>query len=327
MTTAYDRLSQIIPEDQALANKALAVSMLQITGIASLTLAQFANAVAAVQTTANLPLVSALSSPLSPSAENVILSTIGTGTGQNGTVTINDLLGTAAGYVSANALTNSANVINSMTILGNVSNANSLIGIYSYMDATVNGFFGDPVAGPIIILDGPANGIYDNANFAFEGESPNANANITGGIGLLAAASSEIASVVSADPSDTATLNSYFEAIINQLILEQQTQAKANLTFSELTPNSTSSIYGLVFSLPSYGQDTVVGGMASYIQSVANLENLGGQSIVAVMREGQTNLNANGLSTTSSVPDNFIPPLAQANLIPATYPYPLPPTY
>ena len=325
--TAYDRLSQIIPEDQALANKALAVSMLGITGISSLSLPQFANAVANVQTTANLPLVSALTSAVSPAAANVILSTIGTGTGQNGTVTIYDILGTAAGYVSANALTNSATIINSMPVLGNAGDANSLVGIYTFMEYTVNGTFGDPVAGPIIIIDGPAAGTYANASSAFSGEGGNANANVTGGIGLLSAASSAVANVVSADPTDAATLNSYWEAMINQLILEKQTQAKANLDFTQLTPNDTSSIYGLVFALPDYGQQTQTGGMASFIQSVANLNNLGGQSVVATMREGQTKLTGTGIGTNTAVPDNAIPPIPQANLIPATYPYPLPPTY
>ena len=313
MTTAYDRLSTIIPPDQALANKALSVSLLGITGIQALSLPQFANAVAKVQTTAGLPLVSALTEPVSNATVSIILSSVGTGTGQNGTVTIEDILGTAGGYVSANALTNSATVINSMPVLGVPGNPASLVGIYTYMSETVNGTFGDPLTGPVTIPDGPAAGSYGNANDAFN-------------TALLPAAYAEVANVVSADPTDVAALNSYWTAIINQLIAEQQNQAKANLNFTQLTPNSTSSIYGLVFSLPNYGQDNVVGGMAQFMQSVANLSDLGGQAIVAAMREGQTNLNGTGLSTNASVPDNPIPPIPPAPLIPAQYPYPLPPT-
>jgi hypothetical protein len=50
VNTPLDQLSQMIPPDQALANKALAVSMLQITNISTLSLPAFATVVANVQT-------------------------------------------------------------------------------------------------------------------------------------------------------------------------------------------------------------------------------------------------------------------------------------
>jgi hypothetical protein len=109
---------------------------------------------------------------------------------------------------------------------------------------------------------------------------------------------------------------------MSQLTLEQSTQTKANLDFALLTPNSTSSIYSLTFSLPSYGQDTTVGGTASFMQGVANVNNLTGQTIIAVMRQGQTNLNSTGISSNAQVPDNPNPPIPQAPLIPAQPTYP-----
>jgi len=57
---AYDRLSQIVPADQALAAKALATSLQQITGISTMTLPVLANAVINLKTTNNLDQISAL---------------------------------------------------------------------------------------------------------------------------------------------------------------------------------------------------------------------------------------------------------------------------
>jgi len=166
-----DRLKQIIPQDQALANKALAVSLQGITGIGSLTLSRLASAAAKVQTTAGLPLVAAQTNAVSSSAVNSILNSVGTGTGQNGTVQLNDILGTAVGYISANVLTNAVVTFSTM-------NLTALINVYSTMANTVNGDYGDPVTGPVVIPTGVANGTYSNATTAFNGEAAG---NVTGG--------------------------------------------------------------------------------------------------------------------------------------------------
>ena len=321
MTTALDRLSQIIPQDQAIANKALSVSMLGITGISNMSLSQFANAVANVQTTVGLPLISAQKEAVSPASVNVILTNSGTGTGQNGTITIENILGTAVGAISANALTNAVSTFSTMNLTG-------LVSVYNEMSNTVNGVYGDPISGPITIPTGLANGTYNNANFAFIGESantdPSATGNITGGIGLLSAAQLEISSVVSSYPTQTSTLNSDWANVMNQLALESNLQSKANLNFSELTPNSQGSIYGFGYQLPSYGQDTTVGGSAQFLQGVSDLTTLGGEAIVAVMRQGQTNLSGTAIKSNDQVPADPNPPLPQAELLPAQYPYPQP---
>ena len=64
---AYDRLSQIVPPDWALASKALSVSLQQIAGVAVQTLPDLANAVVQQQTTQDLPLISALTTAVPPS--------------------------------------------------------------------------------------------------------------------------------------------------------------------------------------------------------------------------------------------------------------------
>jgi len=57
---SLDRLQQIIPADQALANKALSVSLAQVGGISELTLPEFAIVVQGQQTTRDLLDISSL---------------------------------------------------------------------------------------------------------------------------------------------------------------------------------------------------------------------------------------------------------------------------
>lgn len=313
--TTLDRLSTIIPPDQAVANKALAVSLQGITGISQLTLSRLAAAASQVQTTAGLPLVAAQTSAVSQQSVNTILSTVGTGTGQNGTVTLYDVLGTAAGYISANVLISATGTLSTMTNISALSN------VYLTMSNTVNGVYGDPVTGPVVIPSGIANGTYSNATAAFNGETDPMDPTI-GGVGLIVAANQTISNVVSANPTQVTSLNSGWANIMSQLNLEKSTQAKANLDFALLTANDTQSIYSLAFSLPNYGQDTSVGGTAEFMQNVADMSNLTGQTIIAVMRQGQTNLEATGLSSNAQVPDNPNPPLPPAPLLPAQPPYP-----
>ena len=297
---AYDRLSQIIPADQALAAKALATSLQQIAGITNMSLPVLANTVSQLQTTNNLPLVSALTQAVPANVANVFINSAG-GTGTNNTVLIIDILGTAAGTVHTQALTNTVAQFNTMNLV-------SLTSTYTTMANVVNGDYGDPITGPVVILTGPYANTYTNADDAF-------------GNALIPGAQSEISNTVAAYPTQVTTLNQDWGNMANQLVLEQNQQANANLNFSELQANSTSSIYGFIQSLPSYGADTTEGGTTQFLESVANLTDFTGQSIVASLRQtiNQTVLNAAGIQTNSNIPSDPNPPLPQANLIPATY--------
>ena len=155
--TALDKLSQIIPPDQALANKALSTALQQITNISSLNLPRLANAVSNVQTNFGLPLVNAQKTAVDPAVANNISNTLGVGSGTNGTLTIDDSMGIAAGFVVTSAFNNVITLVNSMD-LSNLAN------IYTDMTATANGTYG-PATGPITIITGPAAGILGNAPF------------------------------------------------------------------------------------------------------------------------------------------------------------------
>lgn len=317
--TALDRLSQIIPPDQALANKALAVALQQITNIGSLNLPRLANAVSNVQTNYGLPLVNAQTSAVSPAVANNLINTLGVGSGDNGTITIDDSMGTAAGIVVGNAMANTITLINSM-------NLSNLANIYTQITATANGTYG-PVTGPIVILTGPANGTYDNINAAFSGQIANITSNSAGGLGLIPAVNSNvIPAIIAAYPSQTANLNSNWNNMMSQLDKEQSIQKSASVQFANLSPNSNPAIYSFVTSIPQYGQDTSANGAFQYLESVADTTTLGGQTLVAALRQGQSNITTTGIATTSHVPVNPNPPPPTAPLTTSQYTYPLPST-
>ncbi len=316
--TALDKLSQIIPPDQALANKALATALQQITNISSLNLPRLANAVSNVQTNFGLPLVNAQKTAVDPAVANNISNTLGVGSGPNGTLTIDNSMGIAAGFVVTSAFNNVITLINSM-------NLSNLANIYTDMTATANGTYG-PATGPITIITGPAAGTYDNINAAFSGQIANANAG-TGGNGLIPSVNSNvIPNIIATYPSQTTSINTNWNSMMTQLNTEKKVQQSATIDFANLIPNSNPPIYSFVLSLPQYGQDTAANGAFQYLESVADLTNLTGQTLVAALRQGQSNIATTGIATTSNVPVNPNPPPPEATLTKSQYPYPPPTT-
>ena len=301
---AYDRLSQIIPADQALAAKALATSLQNISGVTNMTLPVLANTITNLQTTNNLPLLSELTTPGSPpvsaNVANVFISQAG-GSGDNGTVLLNDMLGTAAGIVHTQALSNTVTTFDSMNLV-------ALTSTYTLMSEVVNGDYGDPITGPVIIPTGPYANTYANADVAV-------------GTALIPGAQAEISNVVIGYPTQVTTLNQDWTAMANQLVLEQTQQANASLNFSDLVGNARNSVNGFVFGLPSYGLDTANGQTVAFLEAVADQTNLTGQSIIGSLRQAKNQqvLGAAGIQTNSVIPPDQVPPPPQANLIPATY--------
>lgn len=321
---AYDRLSQIIPPDQALAAKALATGLQQITGVTNLTLPVLANAITNLQTTNNLDQISALTTAV-PSSVASYLSNIA---GTSGTpVGVCDVLGIAAGYQVAGIFANT------VLELAN-TNVSYLTTIYQNMNSVVGNVYGDPINGPVVIPVGqPAAGTYysatSNVGNVITVTSTAADSAITGtsgdspstGPGLIPVALIEIGNIANNSSAQVSVLNSYFNSMAAQVETEKTLQAAAQIDFANLIPNNSPTIYSLVYSLPGYGRQNEVGGLAQFWQGVANQSTFTGQAVVATMREGiNLSLLGNaGILTSSVVPSAPNPPVPTAPLIPATY--------
>jgi hypothetical protein len=306
---AYDRLSQIVPSDQALAAKALATSLQQISGITNITLPVLANAAGNLQTTAGLNQISALTQAVPASVASYLSNISGTG---GNSVVICDVLGIAAGYQVAN------NFLSTVATLAN-TNVTYLTTVYQTMNSVVGNVYGDAVNGPVSIPSGyPAAGNYyatisnavvittaaDNAFTAGAGDDGTGNVLPATGPGLFSVANIEIGNIANTSSTQVATLNSYFTSMAAQVTQENNLQSKAQIDFGNLIANNSPTVYSLINSLPGYGRQTETGGMAQFWEGVANISTFTGQAIVAVLREGVNSaaLNAAGIQTNAVVP-------------------------
>ena len=318
---AYDRLSQIVPADQALAAKALATSLQTIAGITNMTLPVLANTVVALETTNNLALISALTQAV-PTSVATYLSNIG---GANGRpVGVCDVLGIAAGYQVTD------NFINTVSTLANTNVANLTV-IYQTMNNVVTGVYGNTSAGPVTIPGGtPAAGTYTAVTDGLGNVLvPAADAAITGsggdipptGTGLIPVAQIEIGNIANNSSAQVAALNTYFDSMAAQVVQEQNLQTASGIDFANLVAINNPTVYSLVYNFPTYGRQYEQGGAAQFWEGVANLSTFTGQAVVATLREGKNLavLGNAGVQTNTTVPDQANPPVPQANLIPSTY--------
>ncbi len=145
-----------------------------------------------METLKGLDLVENVTKPVPDTVTSYYKNTFANGTGEFGTFTMQDFLGTAIGTKTQNALENTSAVIANM----NVATLNT---IYARMLATVSGTYG-PNAGPVTIPAGPAAGVYASGDDAFT-------------TGLIPAANAEISALISAYPSHTTSLNNSFNSI------------------------------------------------------------------------------------------------------------------
>ena len=301
-TITYERLSRVIPADQALANKAIQVSLQQIKNINNLTLPQLAAAFTNMQTTKDLPSISALQQAVPASVAAYYATTYATGSGPNGTLVITDLLGAAVGIPFTKDLTNVTTTINSMTTAGILG---TLTVTYGRMTATVNGEYS--VGNTVIIPPGPGEGTYSNVDSALSA--------------LISNAASEVSGIESSYPTQSANLNANFNDMAASLSSERTNLGLASIDIGNLLATGRGPIMSFVQSLPNYGLNTEKNGPAQFLETVADLNTQGGQAIVACLREGRNNsvLNAVNVGVDTNIPSTpaTVPP--QANLIPSTY--------
>jgi hypothetical protein len=299
----YERLSKIIPADQALACKAMSVSLQQIKNIDTLSLPQLAAAFTSTVTTKDLDQINALTTAVPANVAAFYTDTYATGTGTGNTLVLTDLLGAAVGVTYIDQLNNVVTTINS---LGNA--LSNLTTIYTRMENTVNGVYGNAVSGPVTIPAGYAAGVYANADVAFS-------------TGLIPNAVIEIGNVVTTYPTQTTSLNSEFNTMAQKIITETDNLTLATINIAELNTDDRSPVMSFVESLPEYGVNKEENGPTWFLEQVADLNTLGGQAIVACLREGQNLavLNSVGIGVDTSIPSEPSSPNPVANLIPATY--------
>jgi len=102
--------------------------------------------------------------------------------------------------------------------------------------------------------------------------------------------------------SNVTVLNNAWSAIANVLSTEKTYQTYAGVDYTNLQAGERVSTMSLVQQLPIYGTQTSSCGPAYFLGQVANTSIIGGQAIIGAMREGQNNqlLNASRLNVATT---------------------------
>jgi hypothetical protein len=299
----YITLAKIIPQDQALANRAITTSLQQIKNIFVLTLPDFARTVLTIETNAGLPAINALTTPVPASVASSLNSMLATGTGPNGTLTLFDFMGSTAGIPYTDQFNQAANTLNYMqtaNALYYITNPSD--GVYTVMQDTLDGAYTvvvdptPPEQVTITIPGGlPGAGVYTSLDDAFT-------------LGLLPAAGNIIANVIANNAANVSSLNSNFNTMAAQLNAETNNLVLAQVTFTDLVANSRSSIMGLGSNLHGIGKDIAPQGQAEFFTAITDTSNIYGQAIIASFREGR-NLAAMdnvGIAADTQIPSTSV---------------------
>ena len=290
----YSQLKKIIPQDYALANKALQAGLEQVKSIFDSTIGLIGTASLDLESNKGLNLINALTQPLPTDVYNFYINTYATGSGKNGTLLLSDIIGTAGGWTINTDLPTATNVITTLTSSGALNTlTNGSTGVFTVMQNTLGNAYGNTDSTITIPGGLPGAGVYSNANVAFSG-------------GLIPAAYSLIGTIVTNNTANVGIANNAWSNIASQLTLEQTNQTAAGLVFGDLIAGQPAT--GLVTSLSSYGLDTSEGGAGWLLESVANTSTLGGQAIVSSMRESrnQSLLQTAGVQTDIIVDDTIV---------------------
>jgi hypothetical protein len=280
-TPAYVSLSKIIPPDQALASQAISNSLQQVKNIFQLALPAFAAAVSATETNSGLGNITSLTQPVPTSVASNINSTLATGTGPNGTLTLFDFMGATAGIPYTDEFTSVTSTINYMQSANALYTlTDSTYGVYTVMQDTLNGDYTtvvnpSPIEITITIPPGlPGAGTYGNLDAAFS-------------TGLIPVAANLVANVATNNASNASSMNTSFTTMAQQLSAETNNLVLAQVTFSDLAANSRSSIMSLSSSLHDIGTDVTPQGQNDFFTAIADTSNQYGQAIIASFREGR----------------------------------------
>lgn len=293
-------LQGIIPSNLAIANGALGRSLGQVKGISNTNTASLAEALQSMETLKDLPLIKNQTTYV-PS--NVIqywqqyfgvdtTSSLQLGTGTNGTVRFQDMIGSTAGYNTAGPLAmnnvlfqqlQDEGVLDVLYVDNGSSSASTgLFAVIRYFAAETYGPVLVGGVGPDYEVVIPA-GVYGAGTYTGT-TSDEAFANAWTN-GLIPAAKTLAQTLYASDVRfEVIQLNTVqYQA---QLAREYVLQARADLNTTEVRKSDQVAI-NFAERLPDIGKDTTAGGTAELIERVVNYNSLGGQATIAAMREGR----------------------------------------
>ena len=291
--------NKIMPADQALGMQAIGRSLQTVQNIASLQLPDLAAAALTVETFDSLPLILAITTAVSDTVVASIVSevaptltlgniSIPVSTGAGRTFVVYDFVGTAAGYPHAAELSSVTSDIAAMTAAGElITLLDPAAGAYAAMESVL--------AGNLTVVPPWGSGTYSNVDLALDAVIANTNL--------------EIANIAAAS-TYTGNLNQCWANMAAQLVREEYNQMLAHVELEELIANSLPTVMSLASQLHDIGLQIRPRDGNDFFVATANIQNQGGQAVIASLREGRNiqALDAVGIGISANLPDT-LPPL------------------
>ena len=303
-------LAGALPDDLAVANGALSRSLGQIKGVDDTTATLLSTASQTAETFKDLNLIQNQTTYVEPAVVTFWTTQYKTqngitlATGPNGTFTISDAIGYAAGYNSAAPLQQNkiemekliaSGAMNVFTQDSGSGSANT--GIYIIMNYFIDGAYNPtpPAVAPFVI---PA-GVYGAGTYATQTLAWN---------GIIAAAKTLMQNFYTANPG-AQIIQTNFKRMQDQQAREKLIRIKMDLDLAVVQAQDNNAIQ-LASNLPSYALDTTAGGTSELLERVMNFSSTGGQAAVGAMREAR---NLDKLATANIQVDAPIPSTLPAN--------------
>lgn len=319
---SYDQLQKIIPPDQALANEALSRSLRQVKDIFKTDLPELSAAVSGLESNKDLDLINSLTQPIPTVVQQFINTNLATGTGPGNTLTLNDMIGVAAGNTVTTELPAVTTVLEDLSSVGELdsltydagTSSASNNGIYTVMSyCLANVYTTDDGLGNYNVTI-PTNIYMTGTPTVYTANTPNAAIDLAFSGTLIPNANIWIANIATNNPTQAAISNQSTSSMAQQLVINQNNCIAAGIDIgnvvndinnANLIANSVSVAVGLASRLHDIGTDITDGGSAQFFQSVAQSNTLSGQAVVASMREGRNiaTLNAVGIQLDTQLVD------------------------
>ena len=305
-----DALKGSLPDDLAVANGALSRSFGQVKGIDGSTSKLLSTAAATAETFKDLDLIKAQTQYVTDDVKNFWTTTYKTqsgitlATGPNGTYTISDVIGYAAGYNSAAPLQQNKIEMEKLIASGAMDvftrddgSGSANTGIYKVIDYFCDGAYDPtpPAVTPFVI---PA-GVYGAGTYATQTAAFEA---------IIAAAKTLMQNFFTANPG-AQIIQRNFKRMQEQQAREKLIRAKMDLDLSVVQTQDNNAVQ-LASNLPAYALDTSAGGASEVLERVMNFSSTGGQAAVGAMREAR---NVDKLATANIQSDAPIPQTLPSN--------------
>ena len=294
-----DELGKIIPQADAVANKAIQVALQQIPAIATSSLPALAETARGYTDQSWNPSQPYLVNDLVADGEPVpefyrakqdVPAGIDIGNTTYWSPTTLDGLSTLAGlplvqdlatpvpaavtsFFANNVATGTGpeGTITTCDVLGTAIDYNNIAATFNTATATITALDG---AGTLNALKATYAAMLTAANDAAM-------------IAYIATANTDINNVIAAAAASTAALNTAFVTIAQSLSDEKALQIRAGINYFDLPPGEQTSVMAFVQNLAGYAQLTADCEAAEFLEQIADTSIVGGQALIGAMREAR----------------------------------------